>query len=86
MSDIFNFFDMPALRLKPLPKKLQALVSAAAQNKLPVAVQLADREVHDLGVWVLECAAKYATGRYPERRLRDLWEAYGVWKTHPMKP
>ena len=66
--------------LAPLPEQLQTLVTAAQRNELTFAAQLAEYRVTNLGDWVLKHAANYATGRHTPRRLRDLWEAYGVWQ------
>ncbi|ASN81749.1 hypothetical protein [Deinococcus ficus] len=67
-----------------LPKLLRPLVEAAQQGELAFPAQLAEYRVTDLGRWVLKQAAGYSTGRYTTRRLRDLWEAYGIWQQRHM--
>ena len=68
--------------LKTLPYALRSLIRAAREGNLKFPANFVDATTQDLGHWVLECAARYATGHYRQRRLRDLWEAYGAWQIH----
>lgn len=65
--------------LTPLEPPLNSLVRAALAGHLRFPAKLVDAQVADLGAYVLNRAARYATGKYTERRLRDLWEAHGIW-------
>lgn len=74
--------DPVTAALQTLNRQLCHMIGAARRNELNFDTKLVDRDWENLGQRVLYCATKYARGEYPDRRVRDLWEAYGAWQEH----